>query len=424
MIKVLVTNDDGIDAIGLISLVEKLADHAEVYVVAPADQQSAKSHSITFLREVHTEERELKGAVAAWTVDGTPVDCVKWALGRMEEKGIRPDFVFSGINMGLNVGLAAYYSGTIGAAREGALNGVRSIALSVGNHQSTMFDYVLGKIPEFIALSQKVSPSTILSVNAPELKSWEIKGMRIVPAAPFGYGEKFVFRHVEGMNYQMGAEEEYSNDEMRYDIDWVRKGYATVSPIPTTLQDPVALMKLRDQAQETECLAVIVDAQDGVLGDIKKPKKFARNIGVLAHCMSRMSIPVIITETFGRGDTIEEVRKYSKNAAIVEHTATDPWSAPDMESHVASVDPDRIIIAGALTDVAVKQAALGFISRGYAVTIAEDCCASTSKENRRLAADELREAGCHIESAESLIMELAGGCSRQVLDAVKNIVFS
>ena len=65
MLKVLVTNDDGIDAVGLTVLVEKLADHAEVYVVAPADQQSAKSQSITFLREVHAEEKEVRGAVRA-----------------------------------------------------------------------------------------------------------------------------------------------------------------------------------------------------------------------------------------------------------------------------------------------------------------------------------------------------------------------
>ena len=75
MLKVLVTNDDGIDSLGLRVLVEALAEHADVYVVAPQEEQSAKSHSITFLREVSAEEREMKGAVAAWALDGTPTDC-------------------------------------------------------------------------------------------------------------------------------------------------------------------------------------------------------------------------------------------------------------------------------------------------------------------------------------------------------------
>ena len=131
MIKVLVTNDDGIDARGLNVLVEALAEMADVYVVAPKDQQSGKSQSITFRRELKADERELKGAVSAWALDGTPADCVMWGIGILAEEGIRPDFIFSGINMGYNNGLAAYYSGTVAGAREGAINGIRSIAPSL-----------------------------------------------------------------------------------------------------------------------------------------------------------------------------------------------------------------------------------------------------------------------------------------------------
>jgi hypothetical protein len=72
----------------------------------------------------------------------------------------------------------------------------------------------------------------------------------------------------------------------------------------------------------------------------------------------------------------------------------------------------------------IKDAAFGFLSRGFSVTIAEDCCAATSKQNRKLAAEELRAAGCTICSSESVIMELASGCTKQVLDAVREILFS
>ena len=106
MPKILVTNDDGIDAHGLKILVEALSEHADVYVVAPADQQSGKSHSITFLREVSPQERDVKGAVAAWVLDGTPADCVMWAIDYLEyEEGVKLDFVISGINLGYNTGL-------------------------------------------------------------------------------------------------------------------------------------------------------------------------------------------------------------------------------------------------------------------------------------------------------------------------------
>ena len=136
MPKVLVTNDDGIDAHGLRVLVDALSEHADIYVVAPATQQSGKSHSITFMREVTPKEREVKGAVAAWELDGTPADCVMWAIDYLrDEEGIEPDFVISGINLGFNTGLAAYYSGTVAGAREGAINGIRSIALFRGRRR-------------------------------------------------------------------------------------------------------------------------------------------------------------------------------------------------------------------------------------------------------------------------------------------------
>lgn len=423
MIRILVTNDDGIDSIGLTSLVEKLADHAEVYVAAPAGQQSAKSQSITFLREVHAEQREVGGAARAWAVDGTPADCVKWALRKLEKEGIVPDFLFSGINLGMNLGLAAYYSGTIGAAREGALNGIRSIALSVGDHSARHFDYVLGKLPHFMELSMKLSPSTILSVNSPEAPSWEIKGLRIVPAAPFGYAENYSFTEAVSGDYQLETEKLGTDGKMRYDFDWTEAGYATVSPLPTSISDPVALMKLRDQAHESECLAVIVDAQEDVLGMIKKPRRFTDGIERLARCISRMNIPMLITETYGQGKTVDEVLKYAGEGERVERSAPDAWTSPDMERNVSALGPDRVVIAGAPANTAVRETALGFLERGIEVIIAEDCCAATSKKERKLAMEDLRAQGCRVDSSESIIMQLAGGCSRQVLDAVKNIVY-
>ena len=157
MKRVLVTNDDGIQARGLTELVKALGKTCEVYAVAPAKQHSAKAMAITFLREVSVEKTEVEGAAEAYIVDGTPVDCVKWALRYFELRDIKFDYLFSGINLGANVGIAAYYSGTIGAAREGALNRVRSLALSVGTHDSTHFEYICSLAPRLMEISDTLS---------------------------------------------------------------------------------------------------------------------------------------------------------------------------------------------------------------------------------------------------------------------------
>ena len=267
MVKVLVTNDDGIDVHGLTILVEALAQHADVYVVAPKEQQSGKSHSITFMREVTPEERDVKGAVAAWVLDGTPADCVMWAIDYLkDELGVTPDYVISGINLGYNSGLAAYYSGTIAGAREGAINNIRSIALSAGSHKASHFDYMLGMLPQLMEMSDRISPRTILNVNAPDLPSWDIKGVRICEAAPRGYGVRFGFHKTEGGNYQMTGGPDFTDDKMRYDIDWNDAGYVAITPLPTSLADPVALMRLKGQTSRNECLTVIVGAQQKMLG--------------------------------------------------------------------------------------------------------------------------------------------------------------
>ena len=424
MINVLVTNDDGIDALGLRVLVEALADHADVYVVAPLKQQSAKSQSITFLREVKVEERELKGAAAAWVVDGTPTDCVMWAVDYLREEGIEPDFVFSGINMGYNSGLAAYYSGTIAGAREGALHGIRSVALSVGSHEARFFDYVIGLLPRLMEMSRRISPKTVLNVNAPDVPSWDIKGVHIAEAAPYGYGVKFCFSKVEDGIYQMGGAPDFTDDKMRYDFDWNEAGYVTVSPLPTSLSDPVSMMRLKGQTARTDCLTVVVDVQSQMLGRLKKAGRFEENITRLVHAVSRMGMPILFTETGGLGDLLPALRDHLSDAEVAEHVHPDAWTSPDMERIVSSVDAERVIIAGAASNIEVLQTAIGFKERGYEVTVIEDCCAASKKSDHRVAMKDLEEAGCRISTMGTEVMQLAASCTKQVLDSVKNILFT
>ena len=425
--KVLVTNDDGIDAHGLRVLVEALAEHADVYVVAPKEEQSGKSHSITFLREVTPQERDVKGAVAAWVLDGTPADCVMWAIDYMkDEEGITPDFVISGINLGFNTGLAAYYSGTVAGAREGAINGIRSIALSVGglNGTPSHFDYLIGLLPQLMEMSMRIDPGTILSVNAPDLPSWEIKGVRIAETAPRGYGIRFFFEKKMNGNYQMTGAADYLDDNMRYDIDWCAASYIAVSPIPTTLSDPAALMRLKDLTVKADCTTLIVDPQEKMPVRIRETDRLSNNLERLTHAVNRMGMPLILAESYDMGDILARVGQYAGEAETVRHIHPDVWTSPDLEKLMSAVDCSKVLIAGAATNVEILQTVPGFLKRGYKVIILEDCCGSADELGHDLSIKMMEDMGCQISTLETEVMRLAGSCSRQVLDAVKNILFT
>ncbi len=428
MIKVLVTNDDGIDAHGLRILVEALAKHADVYVVAPADQQSGKSHSITFMREVTPQERDVKGAVAAWVLDGTPADCVMWAIDYLKnEEGVNLDFVISGINLGYNTGLAAYYSGTVAGAREGAINGIRSIALSVGGQDSlnaTHFDYLVGLLPQLFEMSMQIDPGTILSVNAPDIPSWDIKGVRVAETAPRGYGIRFFFEKKKNGNYQMTGEVDYLDDNMRYDIDWCAESYVAVSPIPTTLSDPAALMRLKGLTVETDCLTLIVDPQEKMPVRMKNAEGFIGRLEKLTHAVSRMGRPVIIAESYDMDEVLPQIKKYAGRAETVRHIHPDVWTSPDLEKYVRATDCRNVLIAGAATNVEILQTAAGFLRRGYKVVVLADCCDSADRQGHELAMKMMENMGCCISTLETEVMKFAGSCTKQVLDAVKNILFT
>lgn len=424
MKKVLVTNDDGIDAIGIRTLAEALAPMADVYVVAPSDQQSAKSHSITVLRTIKPEKREVKGAVAAYAVDGTPVDCVIWGLSMLAEEGIKPDFIFSGINHGMNTGLAAYYSGTVAAAREGALNGFHSIALSVGDHavfDSSEFEYIVTLIPMLMEMAEASDPKVIINVNAPELPARKIKGYKVVETAPFGYGESFGFVKAGGGSYQMTAHPAEMGDDIRYDFDAVAARYASISPIPTSMSDAVSLARLRNAYATDRILTVIVDAQSDILEEVDNENIRSR-LASLSECMERMDMPMLLTSRYGMGDIISGVSKGSRRAETVERRQTDPWLAEDMEKYTGLIDAKRILLAGVETHAALLQTALGFRKKGYDVCILEDCCASEDPAEHGRAIIRLKEEGCKICGLETEILKIADDRDEYIRSAVEKIV--
>ena len=118
---ILVANDDGIKARGIYELVRALSEKADIYVCAPDSQRSASGHGITVSKPITLEETEFDNAKLAFKISGTPADCVKIGMKILEQRNIKIDMVFSGINHGSNLGTDTLYSGTVSAAIEGTI---------------------------------------------------------------------------------------------------------------------------------------------------------------------------------------------------------------------------------------------------------------------------------------------------------------
>lgn len=148
--KILLVNDDGYNAPGIMAVVDALANKQkhDVYMVAPAEHMSAKSHALTFLKPITFEQIEVEGLKEAYKLYGTPVDCTKFALHHIF-KDISFDLVISGINNGLNVDNDVNYSGTFAAAHEAATNGINALALSLQNDE-----WVERKVEDFRAAAE------------------------------------------------------------------------------------------------------------------------------------------------------------------------------------------------------------------------------------------------------------------------------
>lgn len=174
-LKILIANDDGIESEGLWRLARIAAKLGDVWVCAPAGQCSAMSQRLTIFNNLTLQERTIPADVkAAYSLTGTPADCVKVALAHiMPEK---PDYVFSGINHGYNTGYDIAYSGTIGAALEAVMNGVPAIAFSAQHDGSddVAEEYMLPLTKELIAKGQGVGE--IWNINFPGCSLEELKG--------------------------------------------------------------------------------------------------------------------------------------------------------------------------------------------------------------------------------------------------------
>lgn len=231
--RLLIVNDDGIDAPGITTLARLAKQLGEVYVVAPKDQCSAMSHRITIreILQVRKEEFPVEG-VEAYSVTGTPADCVKVALHSILPW--KPDIICSGINNGYNVGSDILYSGTVGAAMEALLCGIPAIAFS--NAMEDCFDIVEQYLVEITKdlMSRPIAVDEIWNVNFPGGALSECKGIRencFIDSSAF-YENRYTVIKQEGKNMDLQIEGfRTSKSTPGSDMDAVMQGFIAIGKV-------------------------------------------------------------------------------------------------------------------------------------------------------------------------------------------------
>lgn len=233
---ILVSNDDGINSKSLHALVKRLSEIGDVYVVAPDCERSANSHHFTFKGRMRIEEKSVEGAKKAYALWGTPCDCIHAGLQFIVKEKI--DLIVSGINKGWNVSSDIIYSGTIAAAREGFMDGVRSIAFSLDNYEDCEYEVAADIAKEITEkyISEPYTGNYFLNVNIPDCPKEEIKGIKVCgTSGKIHYDENYSLEEEFGVYYvKLGATTEtYLFDEDNLDIDCncVNQKYIAISPL-------------------------------------------------------------------------------------------------------------------------------------------------------------------------------------------------
>jgi len=247
---ILLTNDDGILADGIIALSKALSQVADVYIFAPKDQKSASGHGITIGRSMTVEEMDLPPAKHAYAVGGTPADCVRLGIYFLEQSGVVIDKVVSGANHGLNLGTDTLYSGTVSAAVEGIVNKKPSIAISLGAVAPTDFTMV----SKIAVMAANLPPdihdaSAALSFNIPHPPR-EIKGIRVTQLGRMDYKEVYTEKEAEGnLRAFVYSGKPVFDDNLLpgTDVEGYVAGYITVTPLQFDLTNYLYADKLREK---------------------------------------------------------------------------------------------------------------------------------------------------------------------------------
>jgi 5'-nucleotidase len=245
--RILLTNDDGIDSPGLKALGDALAPLHEVSVIGPDRNWSISGHNRTMDRPLRVSEKTLGDGYKAYQTDGAPADCVALAvLGFLPQV---PELVISGINHGNNLGDDITYSGTVAAAMEGVISGIPSIAVSMDTHPIWPVDVAAAFTVSLVDQITKrgLAKDILLNVNVPNLPQNEIKGVQITRLGKRIYDDALVERtDPRGRKYYwLGGSTIRSERAEGADVAAIEDGYISITPIHLDLTNHALLETLR-----------------------------------------------------------------------------------------------------------------------------------------------------------------------------------
>ena len=250
--RILLTNDDGIFAPGL-AVLEGIARQFsdDIWIVAPAEEQSGAGHSLTLSRPVRLRQHEER----RFSVSGTPTDAVM--MGLREVMPAAPDLILSGVNRGANLGDDVTYSGTVSAAIEGALAGIRSIALSQVYASEGMGDAVPFSVAEAWGakalaplLDLPLPPRTLVNINFPAIPADQVHGIRVVRQGFHDYSRGTVVEGVDPRGYRyfwFGLDGIEHTPGHATDLEAIQDGFVAVTPLQLDLTHDASLVALAER---------------------------------------------------------------------------------------------------------------------------------------------------------------------------------
>lgn len=237
--KILITNDDGIDALGIRLLAEWAKKLGDVTVIAPKTEQSGKSQAIEFAHPVEIKKVSFIDGVRAYSVASTPADCVRFATAGLGE---RYDLVLSGINRGVNLGADIVYSGTVGAIFEASRLGFPCIAFSAYPDGQEAAAKYFDEVYDFLVNNKLFEYSSLFNVNIPHVS----KGIRITYQGSEYFSDRFIKTEGENMYLQDGDQiPDACPDDINRDTVALEAGYISVTPLLSTRTDMSAFAELK-----------------------------------------------------------------------------------------------------------------------------------------------------------------------------------
>lgn len=259
--KILLTNDDGYRAEGLKVLFEALKDEHEVLVCAPQRQRSGTSQCLTLETPLRAHKLPASTGMTGWLVEGTPADCVKLGLSTLLQ-GESVDWVISGINRGSNTGALVHYSGTVAGAKEAALIGVPSLAVSLCGYHN--LDYqasarwarrVVAKLEQQraqISAEESRARPLFFNMNVPNRSFDSIAGVKVVPVSQRVLRDKYEERvDPRGQKYYwLTADLHFDGPRAQDDLWAVKEGYVALSPMSLDWTEGALIESLKPSLED------------------------------------------------------------------------------------------------------------------------------------------------------------------------------